>query len=118
MGRRPRISTLCPYTTLFRSGGDIPAHIWHDFVSEAEHVLGAPAPAARTPAPPSAVAAAAQPEPTGFAGGEAPDRKSTRLNSSHPSISYAVFCLKKKNNRSRAFNYRTPRYERRICCLC
>src|SRR5438876_2502570 len=28
----------------------------------------------------------------------APDRKSTRLNSSHPSISYAVFCLKKKNN--------------------
>src|SRR5690348_18025008 len=28
-----------------------------------------------------------------------PDRKSTRLNSSHPSISYAVFCLKKKNNK-------------------
>src|SRR4051794_41291267 len=31
-----------------------------------------------------------------------PDRKSTRLNSSHPSISYAVFCLKKKKNGSRA----------------
>src|SRR3712207_8831334 len=31
-------------------------------------------------------------------GGRRPDRKSTRLNSSHPNISYAVFCLKKKNN--------------------
>src|SRR5438876_5791444 len=33
-----------------------------------------------------------------------PDRKSTRLNSSHPSISYAVFCLKKKNNGSKWFS--------------
>src|SRR5690348_17991639 len=32
-------------------------------------------------------------------GGDRQDRKSTRLNSSHPSISYAVFCLKKKNTR-------------------
>src|SRR5690348_12613226 len=34
----------------------------------------------------------------------AEDRKSTRLNSSHPSISYAVFCLKKKNNTTRCFS--------------
>src|SRR5438876_4807229 len=37
-------------------------------------------------------------DPPGPVGGLAVDRKSTRLNSSHPSISYAVFCLKKKNN--------------------
>src|SRR5713226_10019726 len=37
------------------------------------------------------------------------DRKSTRLNSSHPSISYAVFCLKQKNNRSRAPDAGGPR---------
>src|SRR5438876_5791339 len=36
------------------------------------------------------------------------DRKSTRLNSSHPSISYAVFCLKKKNNRSLSETMRKP----------
>src|SRR5690348_18218699 len=39
--------------------------------------------------------AAASPH-TGYSAGMTPDRKSTRLNSSHPSISYAVFCLKKK----------------------
>src|SRR5690348_18198601 len=39
--------------------------------------------------------------PGGNCGAETPDRKSTRLNSSHPSISYAVFCLKKKNKNDR-----------------
>src|SRR5256885_7944344 len=76
MIRRPPRSTLFPYTTLFRS-----AHL----------VGGDRAPAAvRTRA--------------GRAGGEAPgldgDRKSTRLNSSHLVISYAVFCLKKKKKTS------------------
>src|SRR5690348_17831671 len=69
MIRRPPRSTLFPYTTLFRS--DQPAH----------QVL------ARGHQP--VVLAAERHD------GRA-DRKSTRLNSSHPSISYAVFCLKKK----------------------
>src|SRR3712207_7792142 len=88
MIRRPPRSTLFPYTTLFRSTiftnvaltddgdvwweglGDPPAHAidWHgeEWTPDADH------PAAH------------------------PDRKSTRLNSSHANISYAVFCLKKK----------------------
>src|SRR5690348_18107761 len=36
-----------------------------------------------------------------WSGDKSPDRKSTRLNSSHPSISYAVFCLKKKKNKKK-----------------
>src|SRR4051812_49673360 len=74
MIRRPPRSTLFPYTTLFRS---------HD--KEAEIVAQAGRKGAVTIA-------------TNMAGrGTAPlDRKSTRLNSSHMSISYAVFCLKKK----------------------
>src|SRR2546422_6935924 len=78
MIRRPPRSTLFPYTTLFRS-------------HEAHAVLAGEA---RRPARP-------QQQPwQGFrtAGGE--DRKSTRLNSSHGYISYAVFCLKKKKTQS------------------
>src|SRR2546427_4278906 len=79
MIRRPPRSTLFPYTTLFRSNGN----------------------RARFPrAPPLRVGRAGlsggrRPRPTSAAphGG---DRKSTRLNSSHSQISYAVFCLKKK----------------------
>src|SRR5438876_12326859 len=41
-------------------------------------------------------------------GGLAQDRKSTRLNSSHPSISYAVFCLKKKTMAPKAISFRLP----------
>src|SRR5438876_7707915 len=75
MIRRPPRSTLFPYTTLFRSLREI-----------------APA----LPALPS-VAAGADRRRRRPRGRDAPgDRKSTRLNSSHPSISYAVFCLKKK----------------------
>src|SRR5258708_10200268 len=76
MIRRPPRSTLFPYTTLFRSGRKgLPA------LNNAEMsaLLGEPVEA-------SASAAAA-------------DRKSTRLNSSHQIISYAVFCLKKKKTR-------------------
>src|SRR5260221_7181819 len=73
MIRRPPRSTLFPYTTLFRS---LPR-------SAAERSGGRPArPRTRGDLGP---------------GGGHPDRKSTRLNSSHTVISYAVFCLKKKN---------------------
>src|SRR4051794_41591217 len=75
MIRRPPRSTLFPYTTLFRS-------------EPALERLGFPAG-----------------YPTGTSGLELAfdtrlDRKSTRLNSSHPSISYAVFCLKKKKKKT------------------
>src|SRR5215211_8488321 len=70
MIRRPPRSTLFPYTTLFRSGDR--AH------------------ADRGARRRSRPRARARP------GGRGPDRKSTRLNSSHTVISYAVFCLKKK----------------------
>src|SRR3712207_8130372 len=94
MIRRPPISTLFPYTTLFRSRADRPAVLAH-----AAHRVAQPG----------------QPHPrVGLADGKVDqvarhpgarrlllvvlhrDRKSTRLNSSHANISYAVFCLKKK----------------------
>src|SRR5256885_17266081 len=76
MIRRPPRSTLFPYTTLFRSG-------------EALRPPSRP----RLPVPASSAMAASR---------ASPDRKSTRLNSSHLVISYAVFCLKKKNNITQA----------------
>src|SRR5690348_18097062 len=75
MIRRPPRSTLFPYTTLFRS--QLPA------IAEAA-IIGVPD------------------ERWGEVGRAIialKDRKSTRLNSSHPSISYAVFCLKKKKKK-------------------
>src|SRR5438067_3746373 len=88
MLRRPPSSTLFPYTTLFRSGGladagvsSEPAALAYglDFIPLAEERFDLLLPAKH---------AASQ------------DRKSTRLNSSHVSISYAVFCLKKKKIRN------------------
>src|SRR5690348_17737874 len=86
MIRRPPRSTLFPYTTLFRSPR--PAHKDAIIVVPTstislltERVLTAARSLGDT-----VVAVAV-------------DRKSTRLNSSHPSISYAVFCLKKKKNK-------------------
>src|SRR3712207_6875161 len=88
MIRRPPRSTLFPYTTLFRS------------LRAGHPRLGAPV--------------AGEDEQEGLRGGDAVllgegvdgvllrvrgDRKSTRLNSSHANISYAVFCLKKKKNK-------------------
>src|SRR5207249_7532942 len=76
MIRRPPRSTLFPYTTLFRSHGVQP-------------VIPALYTASRhRPSPP----------------GRRADRKSTRLNSSHVSISYAVFCLKKKKKKKKNQN--------------
>src|SRR5690348_18508337 len=87
MIRRPPRSTLFPYTTLFRS-----------LLPRVEHVVVGEHPVTgdRT-----------APEPLDQRGERhlpvdgCSDRKSTRLNSSHPSISYAVFCLKKKNTNNR-----------------
>src|SRR3712207_6937631 len=92
MIRRPPRSTLFPYTTLFRSQiTDVPKNVvidgatFHDFTVPAScpsahldcvHTFGSDGLTIRN---------------------STLDRKSTRLNSSHANISYAVFCLKKKN---------------------
>src|SRR3712207_9511798 len=90
MRRRPPRSTLFPYTTLFRSGGSAAtggafytgtsfpaeyqgAYFFGDYVQQVIRYVKVDA-------------------------NNSQDRKSTRLNSSHANISYAVFCLKKKNN--------------------
>src|SRR5690348_17628084 len=88
MIRRPPRSTLFPYTTLFRSrvrpgrgprgGQGLQLAVRHARAVHRREI------ARRT--------ASCRPCP--------PDRKSTRLNSSHPSISYAVFCLKKKKKKN------------------
>src|SRR2546426_3980465 len=78
MIRRPPRSTLFPYTTLFRSAGLSAAH---DLA-----VLGYPVTVFEAAQVPGGMLHLGIPE----------DRKSTRLNSSHLVISYAVFCLKKK----------------------
>src|SRR5438067_8989330 len=93
MIRRPPRSTLFPYTTLFRSvlgdhGGDVAQQpgpvpgLDLDRHREEDAVLAVPV-----------------------------DRKSTRLNSSHVSISYAVFCLKKKKTRKFRLSFTW-----RCCC--
>src|SRR2546426_6359039 len=86
MIRRPPRSTLFPYTTLFRSLaelGDLGTYLAHP------RERGRPRGQIRLHAAPHP----RQGAPDRFVGG---DRKSTRLNSSHLVISYAVFCLKKK----------------------
>src|SRR2546422_7930804 len=88
MIRRPPRSTLFPYTTLFRS----------QISTWVESAAGAPSLGEYCEKPLSR-AAPAHTE-------SARDRKSTRLNSSHGYISYAVFCLKKKKKRA------TPRRNR------
>src|SRR2546422_9170218 len=85
MIRRPPRSTLFPYTTLFRSDQ---VRLLPRQVGDVHHVGGP----RQDGAPQLAVAS---PSP----GKIAADRKSTRLNSSHGYISYAVFCLKKKKKK-------------------
>src|SRR5947209_10008636 len=80
MLRRPPRSTLFPYTTLFRS---LPVQEIDRFCASLRTAL------AQLPARVRVIA-----EPGRFI-----DRKSTRLNSSHANISYAVFCLKKKKEK-------------------
>src|SRR5215475_15146524 len=78
MIRRPPRSTLFPYTTLFRSRRR--AHL--------------------APKPPERNRYCRASRRSSPVARRRPDRKSTRLNSSHVKISYAVFCLKKKKNRT------------------
>src|SRR5258708_16858735 len=87
MIRRPPRSTLFPYTTLFRSPVGLLAFgtTWHA-VGEALEMLRGESGVAADVCPLRFFPTACQ------------DRKSTRLNSSHQIISYAVFCLKKKND--------------------
>src|SRR5688572_31567063 len=80
MIRRPPRSTLFPYTTLFRS----PSHDLHSTADTGER------------------AGASSREASAISRRwRARDRKSTRLNSSHSQISYAVFCLKKKKKQKK-----------------
>src|SRR5438132_7020677 len=85
MIRRPPRSTLFPYTTLFRS----------------RRGAGREEPPGR---PLAEAEGKKQPAPAGHHLGGVADRKSTRLNSSHTVISYAVFCLKKKKKKKKKYN--------------
>src|SRR5438477_4285067 len=101
MPPRPPTSTLFPYTTLFRSAGEqLPVPVLEEWrarigldvyeglgMTECSYYL------CETRSRPI------RPGSAGFA-----DRKSTRLNSSHMSISYAVFCLKKKKKKKKNRN--------------
>src|SRR3712207_8322709 len=92
MIRRPPRSTLFPYTTLFRSGDNtraldvpLPSHGRGPSGGQGSRLQGGDVPVAERLR-----------RPRGDPTGTPQDRKSTRLNSSHANISYAVFCLKKK----------------------
>src|SRR3712207_8031409 len=102
MIRRPPRSTLFPYTTLFRSGSTDAVHVydiasgqWSDGPAFPEENL---------------TARGATYKGRLYANGgngkvyRLSDRKSTRLNSSHANISYAVFCLKKKKNETTIYS--------------
>src|SRR3712207_8696853 len=102
MIRRPPRSTLFPYATLFRSGLPVVGAVRGRSrrpVPAAGPVDGRPVGRCRT-----GRTVDGGPSIDGPAGGggrpDRPDRKSTRLNSSHANISYAVFCLKKKKKSS------------------
>src|SRR3712207_7471841 len=102
MIRRPPRSTLFPYTPLFRSVALVlvpervrehrlvPAHLTGDRLG-----VGPVAGPAAEPERAEEVALPVQPAGGGVGHQTPADRKSTRLNSSHANISYAVFCLKK-----------------------
>src|SRR3712207_8148136 len=102
MIRRPPRSTLFPYTTLFRSGGIDPVAFYHEHADRVTHVQLKDTRYTDTGEEYRMPGA----ESTMLKGGAGrrierwfyEDRKSTRLNSSHANISYAVFCLKKKKN--------------------
>src|SRR3712207_7758063 len=93
MIRRPPRSTLFPYTTLFRSRL-LPAVCPG---TPGTRLLAGSLDTGDSPL--RALAADRQPPPPIRRPRDVQDRKSTRLNSSHANISYAVFCLKKKKNK-------------------
>src|SRR2546429_6172243 len=94
MIRRPPRSTLFPYTTLFRSAAAAGGPAVRPVEGAGEVVEGAPA---------------GEPRQRQKLGGDpsGADRKSTRLNSSHGYISYAVFCLKKKKKKHKLHAHHT-----------
>src|SRR3712207_7884291 len=101
MIRRPPRSTLFPYTTLFRSAQPV----WRAHNGGLDDLDG------NTPRGDGGLAADCEDakgfyHPISASGRDSSpprDRKSTRLNSSHANISYAVFCLKKKKNKSNIY---------------
>src|SRR5688572_31078591 len=102
MIRRPPRSTLFPYTTLFRSGqrepGDLAiAGVRGTAQQQRQRQRGAGAADVHE----GGEKAVSRHERRGVAPAHGIDRKSTRLNSSHSQISYAVFCLKKKNKKQK-----------------
>src|SRR5690349_24027984 len=90
MIRRPPRSTLFPYTTLFRSADSDFEEAGADTGTRTQVLEGA-----------GIILCVDGPDPASLSGAAPGDRKSTRLNSSHVEISYAVFCLKKKNKSKR-----------------
>src|SRR3712207_8231403 len=100
MIRRPPNSTLFPYTTLFRSVGDLGSldvEIQR-FHEDVDGLFGCPQVLRPVGAVGVHVEQSKSLRPPLRSRIGVQDRKSTRLNSSHANISYAVFCLKKKKN--------------------
>src|SRR3712207_7508041 len=99
MIRRPPRSTLFPYTTLFRSAiRPVSRTEEEDRSTPLEIAIDAGRREPLVPDEPVVLRFSLTPGPTLLRRGDTLDRKSTRLNSSHANISYAVFCLKKKNH--------------------
>src|SRR5688572_31901626 len=101
MIRRPPRSTLFPYTTLFRSspettGKNVKPHVIRNYAGGDISLSGDASKVIRVADNPELAALVGKTLITTDG-----DRKSTRLNSSHSQISYAVFCLKKKKKNTR-----------------
>src|SRR3712207_7099291 len=102
MIRRPPRSTLFPYTTLFRSSTGLPMDDVTRQTEQTRRALQEAIDSTRQ-AIEQTLDLIGRTRPTRNRAGPGSDRKSTRLNSSHANISYAVFCLKK----NKYFFYRT-----------
>src|SRR3712207_7389376 len=100
MIRRPPRSTLFPYTTLFRSQREV--ETLTSILSQPERPFAAVVGGAKVTDKIGVLERFLEVADEVLIG----DRKSTRLNSSHANISYAVFCLKKKNNQALPFSPR------------
>src|SRR3712207_7730357 len=97
MIRRPPRSTLFPYTTLFRSDLGLSLTKWEDYHFDQSFII-----TGNDIQEYMKVIIAAVSE-FNVDAAERTDRKSTRLNSSHANISYAVFCLKKKKKKTNIY---------------
>src|SRR3712207_7597029 len=95
MIRRPPRSTLFPYTTLFRSRRPCGLRAKREILETSE-AIGPPRTGFSDHCPGGPTRNDLRLDPVRAADHVQQDRKSTRLNSSHANISYAVFCLKKK----------------------